>query len=84
MTYTLPADMEQFLEGEVAAGRYASVSDAVRDALERLRHEREAEDLRGKLQDGIRDLDAGLASNARTAEDIAAIRTRILQKAGGQ
>ena len=84
MTITLPADVEQFLETEVAAGRYASIADAVRDAVERLRAEREADGVREQLTEGLRDLESGRASDARTAEDAAAIRARILQRATGQ
>ena len=81
MTITLTAEMEQFLEAEVAAGRYASIADAVRDAVERLRQERMLAELRGKLAAGIEDLEAGHASDARTPADIAMIRERILQAA---
>lgn len=83
MTITLPSELDQFLKAEVAAGRYRSVEDGVRDAVERLRLERVEEVIRGKLAEGLRDLDAGRASEARTADDVAAIRTRILQKATG-
>ncbi len=80
MTITLPSELDEFLKAEVAAGRYGSVEDAVRGAVEHLRLVRAEEAIRGKLAEGLGDLDAGRASEARNAGDVAAIRARILQK----
>ncbi|HTN04402.1 ribbon-helix-helix domain-containing protein [Planctellipticum variicoloris] len=84
MTITLPLELDEFLKAEVAAGRFGSVEDAVRGAVEHLRLVRAEEGIRGQLAAGLRDLDEGRASEARTADDVAAIRLRILQKATGQ
>jgi Arc/MetJ-type ribon-helix-helix transcriptional regulator len=37
MTIHLPEDLEQFLRDQVGSGRYASETDVIREALERLR-----------------------------------------------
>lgn len=81
MTITLSSELDQFLEQEVAEGRYASVTEAISVAVERLRRERAAEVLKGKLAEGIRDLEEGRLSEVRTSQDAQALRSRILQKA---
>ena len=61
---TLTDAHHQLLRAAVDAGEYASISEAIRDALrgweiQRRVREAELEDLRRELQKGIDDLEAG-------------------------
>lgn len=82
MTITLPSELDSFLQGEVAAGRYGSVSEAVCEAVDRMRREHAAAELGRKLDAGIQDLDAGRFTEVATKEDAAALRSRLLQNVG--
>ena len=57
---SLPPDLEQFVQDQLAAGKYASASDVVCDAV-RLMREREArfEELRREVELGVKQLDDG-------------------------
>jgi putative addiction module CopG family antidote len=64
VTVKLPADIAAFLDREVAAGSYASASDAVVDSLRRLEREKASEQarleaLREALTVGLADARAG-------------------------
>jgi antitoxin ParD1/3/4 len=61
---TLPDDLDAFIRDRVAAGRFASPADAVREAITLLeRHEREGEatreDLRREILLGIQQVESG-------------------------
>ncbi|WP_373486886.1 type II toxin-antitoxin system ParD family antitoxin [Blastomonas sp.] len=61
---TLTDTHHRLLHAAVAAGEYASVSEAIRDALrdwesQRRLREAELEDLRREIQKGIDDIEAG-------------------------
>ncbi len=75
MNVSLPADMVDFVENEVAEGGYASSSEVVRDALRLLQHDKSLEDeklaiLRREINIGLEDVAAGRFS-AKTVSDIA-------------
>jgi len=60
MEVQLTGSQEAFVNRSVESGRFASPDDAVREALDLLaRHELELQRLRGFVQEGIADLDAG-------------------------
>lgn len=75
MNVSLPADMVDFVEGEVAEGGYASSSEVVRDALRLLQHDKALEQeklaiLRREINIGLADAAAGRFSS-KTVKDIA-------------
>lgn len=75
MNVSLPADMVEFVEGEVAEGGYASSSEVVRDALRLLQHDKALEQeklaiLRREINLGLEDAAAGRFSS-KTVRDIA-------------
>lgn len=75
MNVSLPADMVDFVESEVADGGYASSSEVVRDALRLLQHDKALEReklaiLRREVNIGLADAAAGRFSN-KTVKDIA-------------
>ena len=64
MTVTLPAELEEFIEQSVKAGRFASESELLREAIETLKTREEFREfqlagMREKLRAGVADLDAG-------------------------
>lgn len=64
LTVTLPDDLDAFIRERVAAGRFASPSDAIREAIALLeRHERDVEttreELRHQILVGIEQVEAG-------------------------
>lgn len=75
MNVSLPPDMVDFVNGEVAAGDYTSSSEVVREALRLLKHDKELEReklaiLRREVNIGLADAAAGRFST-RTAREIA-------------
>lgn len=66
MNVSLPDKMKQWVEDQVATGRYGNASDYVRDLV---RRDQERADAREKLQQMV---DEALASgvNQRTAEEL--------------
>ncbi|RKX41030.1 MAG: type II toxin-antitoxin system ParD family antitoxin [Verrucomicrobia bacterium] len=68
MNVSVGKDFEEFVRGKVASGDYASVSEVVRDGL-RLLKEKELllaarlQSLRGEIQKGIDQADAGELSD---------------------
>ena len=57
MNIQLPTEACQFIEGMVASGHYASVSDAVADGIRLLMSRQQ---LRSEIQQGVDELDAGM------------------------
>ena len=73
MNVSLPVDMVDFVEQEVAEGGYASSSEVVRDALRLLQHDKALEReklaiLRREIQIGLDDAEAGRLSNKTVAQ----------------
>lgn len=69
MDLSLPGDLEQFVEQQVAVGAYSSPSEVVGDALRLMQlHEREraalVEDLRQKIAVGVGQLERGQSISA--------------------
>lgn len=64
LTLTLPPELEAFVREEVAAGRYASEAEVIRDAIRRLAERREALEA-GKL-DALRAAVAGDGGSIRS------------------
>jgi len=81
LTVTLPADMAALVKGAVSGGQYASSSEVIREALRdwevktELRR-RKLEALRGDIDQGAKDLEAGRLVEA-DIDDIMA-RGRLL------
>ena len=75
MNVSLPTDMAEFVNREVAAGGYTSASEVVRDALRLLQHDKALE--QEKLAILRREVDIGLEAAAagrfskRTVDQIA-------------
>ncbi len=60
MTNNLPPDLAAFVAEQVASGKYASIDDAILDAVRKCQDsERRAAELRRMLQDAIDELDRG-------------------------
>jgi antitoxin ParD1/3/4 len=76
MNVSLPTELAEFVEREVAAGEYGTASEVVRDGLRLLRRDREARAeklavLRREVGIGVDQARAGRLST-RSAADIAA------------
>ena len=75
MNISLPDPLKQFVDGQIAQGRYSSASEYVRELI-RADEKRKAEDeLEAKLLEGLNSPEAGL-----TAADWKGIRTEALAK----
>ena len=75
MNVSLPTELAEFVEREVAAGEYGTASEVVRDGLRLLRRDREAREeklavLRREVGIGVDQARAGRLSK-RSATDIA-------------
>lgn len=70
MTVTLSAEHDRFLEAEVAAGRFTSVSEAVHEAIERLRAARETEAVRRSIVECKASLERGEGATIRTEAEL--------------
>jgi len=86
MNISLPEEMVEFVEREVASGGYTSSSEVVREALRLLRHDKELEAgklaiLKRAVSLGIADADAGRFSG-KTAP--AALRCGLRHGGGRQ
>jgi antitoxin ParD1/3/4 len=86
LNVTLPSDMIDFVESEVSVGDYASSDEVIREALHRLRHDREheaemTEALRADIEIGLRQAREGQLSSL-TIDDIAGevLRTARLRQ----
>ena len=71
MTITLPAELNEFLQTEVTAGRYRSVGDAVCETVQLLRESTDPKELLRKLDEGLAQLERGeeIVMNSVEAED---------------
>ena len=73
MTEMLPADLQQFVQEELAAGRYQSPAEVISDGLRLLRdRERRLNELRVELQVGIDELERGEAIVIRDEQELKA------------
>lgn len=73
MNVSLPAELVEFVEGEVAGGDYASASEVVWDALPAMRRERDARAerlaiLRREVGVGLADAKGGRLSEFSAAD----------------
>ena len=78
MNVSLPADMAEFVESEVAGGGYASASEVVRDALRILWREKASEQerlaiLRREIDLGLDQAASGKLSKRSVMEIAAAV-----------
>ena len=85
MNVSLPGDMVDFVENEVAEGGYASSSEVVRDALRLLQHDKalEAEKLailRREINIGLEDAAAGRISTKTVSEIAEEVRREYFGK----
>ncbi len=79
MNISLPEPLKQFVDDQIAAGRYSSVSEYVRELI-RNDEKRKAEDrLEALLLEGLESDESPL-----TSEDWAAIRTDALARVGAK
>jgi len=75
MNISLPDPLKQFVDGQIATGRYSSVSEYVRELI-RADEKRKAEEvLETKLLEGLNSVETEL-----TQEDWSAIRREALSK----
>ncbi|NOU09191.1 MAG: type II toxin-antitoxin system ParD family antitoxin [Nitrospira sp.] len=75
MNISLPDPLKQFVDGQIAKGRYSSASEYVRELI-RADEKRKAEDeLEAKLLDGLKS-----SKTALTPADWKEIRTEALAK----
>lgn len=72
-TIELPEDLQAFAEERVRAGKYASVSEVVRDALE----QKKLATLREALDASVAELDAGLGVETTPDDLMAEISAEI-------
>ena len=79
MNISLPEPLKQFVDDQIAAGRYSSVSEYVRELI-REDEKRKAEDrLEALLLEGLESDESPL-----TSEDWAAIRKEALARVGAK
>lgn len=79
MNISLPDPLKQFVDGQIAQGRYSSASEYVRELI-RADEKRKAEDeLEAKLLEGLNS-----AKTALTAVEWKAIRAEALAKVASQ
>jgi antitoxin ParD1/3/4 len=77
MNIQLPTDANQFIEGMVASGQYASVNDAVVDGVRLLMSRQQ---LRVEIQQGIAELNAGMGIESSQVLDKLRLRSDSLNK----
>lgn len=82
VTVSLPTDIVAFIEGEIAAGGYATASDVVRDSLRRLQQAKAADDgaltaLRREVGIGIDQARSGRFSDRSVADIAAAAKAAV-------
>ena len=77
MVLSLPAELEQFVQHQVASGRYRSVDDVVQAGLSLLKErQQKLDELRAEIQIGLDELDRGEG----VPLDMAAIKARVRQR----
>jgi putative addiction module CopG family antidote len=83
MLHGLPVDLEQFIEQELAAGKYASKEELIAEAVRLLcERERRVKELRDEIFPALERLDRG-EGEPLDAEDIKARGMRRLAEQGG-
>lgn len=75
MNISLPDPLKQFVDGQIAQGRYSSVSEYVRELIRADEKRKAEEHLEAKLLEGLNSPESAL-----TAADWRAIRTEALAK----
>ena len=75
MNISLPDPMKQFVDGQIAQGRYSSASEYVRELIRADERRKAADDLESKLLEGLRGPDSQL-----TPDDWKSIRKEALAK----
>ena len=75
MNISLPDPLKQFVDGQIAQGRYSSASEYVRELIRADERRKAEEQLEGKLLEGLRSAEMEL-----TPADWRAIRTEALAK----
>lgn len=76
MNVSLPAEAMDFVEAEVATGRYGSASEVVQDALRLLAHahaDEAAARLKDEISNGLRQAQAGRFSDREVGEIAASV-----------
>jgi antitoxin ParD1/3/4 len=75
MNISLPEPLKQFVDGQIAQGRYSSASEYVRELIRADEKRKAEQELEGKLLEGI-----GSAETELTAADWRAIREEALAR----
>ncbi|MFZ5594614.1 MAG: type II toxin-antitoxin system ParD family antitoxin [Pseudomonadota bacterium] len=75
MNISLPDPLKQFVDGQVAQGRYSSASEYVRELIRADERRKTEEQLETKLLEGLNSVESKL-----TPEDWSAIRREALAK----
>lgn len=75
MNISLPDPLKQFVDGQIAQGRYSSVSEYVRELIRADERRKAEEQLETKLLEGLNGAESEL-----TADDLSAIRKEALVK----
>jgi antitoxin ParD1/3/4 len=79
MNVSLPAELAEFVEREVASGDYSTASEVVRDGLRILRRERALHEerlavLKREIQLGMDDIEAGRISDLSVLDILAEVQ----------
>ena len=87
LNVTLPADLIEFVQSEIANGGYASADEVVCEALRLLQHESELEEeklaiLRREIAVGLADAAAGRMSSLTISEIADEVLREELSKGG--
>lgn len=80
MSMTLPPDLEEFVERQLAEGKYQSADEVVREGLRLLQTREKLEKLRTDIDEGLRQRDAGEVVEIPDAESHRAFFERIKQR----
>ena len=75
MNISLPDPLKQFVDGQIAQGRYSSASEYVRELIRADEKRKAEEHLEAKLLEGLNSVESSL-----TPEDWSIIRTEALAK----
>jgi len=75
MNISLPDPMKQFVDGQIALGRYSSASEYVRELIRADERRKAADELETKLLEGLRGVESEL-----TPDDWKSIRMEALAK----
>jgi antitoxin ParD1/3/4 len=73
MNVTLPPDLEQFVNAQLAAGTFASAEDVIQEGLRLLRRR---EELRSEIAVGLAEAENGQLAPMSAAEILAEVRQR--------